>query len=122
MSEKMWNIMQRVKKRRKELNLSYKDLSERTGISRGTLEKYESGLIKNVPIGKFQLLADGLEIKPYELMGWDGEYLLSQKQKDEEHADIVDLHNVFLKLNETGRRNVLRYMSDILSIDKYRQK
>ncbi len=37
-------------------------------------------------------------------MGWDEDYLLSQDRKNETDGDIVDLHNAFLKLNETGRK------------------
>lgn len=118
-NKKMQEIMERVKKRRNELNLSFEDLSKRTGFGKSTLQRYETGLINSMPINRFELLAEGLEIEPYKLMGWDEEYLLSQDQKDEEHADIVNLHNIFLKLNECGRKRVLGYIFDIASIDKY---
>ena len=118
-NKKMQEIMERVKKRRNELNLSFEDLSKRTGFGKSTLQRYETGLINSMPINRFELLAEGLEIEPYKLMGWDEEYLLSQDQKDEAYADIVDLHNIFLKLNECGRKRVLGYIFDIASIDKY---
>ena len=115
----MQEVMERVKKRRNELNLSFEDLSKRTGFGKSTLQRYETGLISSMPINKFELLAEGLEIEPYKLMGWDEEYLLSQDQKDEVHADIINLHNGFLKLNECGRKKVLSYIFDIASIDRY---
>lgn len=118
-SPKMKGIIARMKKRREELNLSYEDLSKRTGLGSSTLQRYETGAINRIPVDRFEILARGLEIQPYKLMGWDEEYLLSQDQKEEIDADIVDLHKAFLKLNETGRSKVLGYVFDITSINKY---
>ncbi|ETJ33997.1 hypothetical protein Q604_UNBC11567G0001, partial [human gut metagenome] len=81
-------------------------------------QRYETGAINRIPIDRFEELAKGLEIEPYKLMGWDEDYLLSQDRKNETDGDIVDLHNAFLKLNETGRKKILEYIFDILSIDK----
>ncbi|WP_321994175.1 helix-turn-helix domain-containing protein [Clostridium butyricum] len=121
-SPKMKGIIARMKKRREELNLSYEDLSKRTGLGSSTLQRYETGAINRIPVDRFEILARGLEIQPYKLMGWDEEYLLSQDQKEEIDADIVDLHKAFLKLNETGRRKVHGYVFDIILIDKYVDK
>ena len=120
-SKRMKKIIERMKKRREELNLSYEDLSKKTGFGSSTLQRYERGAINRIPIDRFEALAKGLEIEPYKLMGWDEEYLLSQDQKEEANADIVDLHKAFSKLNETGKRKVLGYIFDIISIDKYIQ-
>ena len=40
-SEKMQDIMKRMKTRREELNMSYQTLSEKVGISKSTLQRYE---------------------------------------------------------------------------------
>ena len=45
-SEKMQDIMKRMKTRREELNMSYQTLSEKVGISKSTLQRYETGYIK----------------------------------------------------------------------------
>ena len=119
MSKKMQEIMERAKKRRNELNLSFEELSKRTGLGKSTLQRYETGLISRMPINRFESLAEGLEIEPYKLMGWDEDYLLSQDQKGLADADVVDLHKAFLKLNEAGKRKVLGYIFDIFLIDKY---
>ena len=118
-SNKMNQIIARMKKRREELNLSYENLSKRTGLGSSTLQRYETGAINRIPVDIFEILAKGLEIQPYKLMGWDEEYLLSQDKKEEIDADIVDLHKSFLKLNEIGRRKVIGYVFDIASINKY---
>ena len=44
-SEKMQDIIKRMKTRREELNMSYQTLSEKVGISKSTLQRYETGYI-----------------------------------------------------------------------------
>ena len=70
-SEKMQNIMKRMKDRREELNMSYQTLSEKVGISKSTLQRYETGYKKNMPVDKLEAIADALNVSPSYLMGWD---------------------------------------------------
>ena len=70
-SEKMQDIMKRMKTRREELNMSYQTLSEKVGISKSTLKRYETGYIKNMPVDKLEEIADALNVSPAYLMGWE---------------------------------------------------
>lgn len=70
-SEKMQEIMSRMKKRREELNMSYQTLSDKVGISKSTLQRYETGYIKNMPVDKLEAIATALCVSPAYLMGWD---------------------------------------------------
>lgn len=70
-SNKMQQIMNRMKTRREELNMSYQTLSEKVGISKSTLQRYETGYIKNMPVDKLEEIAKALNISPSYLMGWD---------------------------------------------------
>lgn len=70
-SEKMQEIMSRMKKRREELNMSYQTLSDKVGISKSTLQRYETGYIKNMPVDKLEDIAAALCVSPAYLMGWD---------------------------------------------------
>ena len=67
-SEKMQDIMKRM---REELNMSYQTLSEKVGISKSPLQRYETGYIKNMPVDKLEEIADALNISPAYLMGWE---------------------------------------------------
>ena len=42
--DKMHDIMKRMKTRREELNMSYQTLSEKVGISKSTLQRYETSM------------------------------------------------------------------------------
>lgn len=60
-----------MKNRRIELDMSYQTLADKVGISKSTLQRYETGNIKNMPIDKLEEVADALMVSPSYLMGWD---------------------------------------------------
>ena len=72
-SEKMQDIMSRMKKRREELDMSYQTLSDKVGISKSTLQRYETGYIKNMPVDKLEDIANAWQVSPAYLMGWTNE-------------------------------------------------
>lgn len=67
--EKMNEIVNRIKNRRIELGMSYQDLADKTGMSKSTLQRYETGAIKNIPLDKLEDLAAALQMDPAFLMG-----------------------------------------------------
>lgn len=70
-SEKMQEIMERMKNRRIELDMSYQILADKVGISKSTLQRYETGNIKNMPVDKLEEIAQALMVSPAYLMGWE---------------------------------------------------
>ena len=70
-TEQMRKIALRIKTRREELQLSFQQLSDSTGISKSTLQRYETGGIKNIPLDKLEVLAKGLKTTPEWILGWD---------------------------------------------------
>ena len=71
MSDDKWiEIINRIKNRRIELGLSYQDLADKTGMSKSTLQRYETGAIRSIPLDKLEDLANALEMDPAFLMGF----------------------------------------------------
>lgn len=65
MSEQDKRILQsRLKERRLFLNMTYQDLADKTGISKSTLQRYETGGIQNLPYDKIFTLSEALEVEP----------------------------------------------------------
>lgn len=64
-------IAKRMKEQREKEKLSFQDLADRTGLSKSTLQRYETGGIKNIPLDKLQVLSDGLNCSREYLLGWD---------------------------------------------------
>ncbi len=65
MNENDKKILQgKLKQRRLFLDLTYQDLADKTGLSKSTLQRYETGGIKNLPYDKIFILSDALEVNP----------------------------------------------------------
>lgn len=62
-------IANRLKTRRTQLNYSYQELADKVGMSKSTLQRYETGTIKNIPIARLKSLSAALNMDPNELIG-----------------------------------------------------
>lgn len=103
MSEKeLTDLIERIKERRLKLEMSYQDLSDATQISKSTLQRYETGYIKKVPINQIEILAKALHTTPSYLMGWDAPASpsLSLTQQEETHI------KKYRQLDADGRERV----------------
>ena len=109
-SEKMQEIMKRMKTRREELDMSYQTLSEKVGVSKSTLQRYETGYIKNMPVDKLEAIAEALQVSPSYLMGWD-EYEKPQTlaahfdgdEFTEDELDEIKQFAAFVKLKNKNK-------------------
>ena len=113
----MQEIVDRIKSRRLELKYSYQELADKTGMSKSTLQRYEAGAIRNIPLDKVQVLARGLGVSPEWLMGWQQAASPAtplQLTKQEEHLVIS-----FRGLNDEGREKAVEYMEDLTGMKKY---
>ena len=64
-------IIKRIKERRLALGMSYQDIADATGLSKSTIQRYETGAIRKVPINQIEDLARALHVTPAYLMGWE---------------------------------------------------
>lgn len=65
------SLKKNIKKYRLERKMTLDDVSEKIGVKKSTLQRYESGVISNIPSDKIEKLAEIFNIKPSTLMGWD---------------------------------------------------
>lgn len=63
-------VAQRIRQRRIELKLSLQDVSDLSGISKSTLQRYETGGIKNIHFQSIEKLSKALNTSPDWLFGW----------------------------------------------------
>lgn len=70
------SVGQRIKLRRKELDLTVEEVAAKLGKNKATVYRYESDEIENLPITVIEPLAEILNVSPSYLMGWD-EYSLN---------------------------------------------
>ena len=78
------NIGKIIKKRRKELNLSLKDIAKKLNVSESSISRYENEEIKSMRIGKLIPLSEILQVDIRELLleNYDKNYFhLSEEEK-----------------------------------------
>ena len=71
MDDSLLDIRKRLLERKNALNLSYQDMSDKTGLSKSTLQRYITGDIGKLGLDKVELLAKALNVTPAYLMGWE---------------------------------------------------
>ena len=62
---------ERIRARRRALGLTLEDVAAATGTSRQTIQRYENGVIGNIPDERLEALARALSTTPAYLMGWE---------------------------------------------------
>lgn len=67
----MTEIGKRIKHLRQLKDLTQEELGNRLGVSKATVNKYESGVVSNFSRPRIEQLAEILETSPSYLLGWD---------------------------------------------------
>lgn len=112
-NQNLTSIMNRIQTRRLELKLSYQDLANKTNMSKSTLQRYETGSIKNMPIDKLGVISSALDVDPMWILGFNSKITSEYTEEEKEY-----LKN-FRQLNMIGRNKVKNYTSDLIDSGKY---
>lgn len=117
------NIGKIIKKRRKELNLSLKDIAKKLNVSESSISRYENEEIKSMRIDKLIPLSEILQVDIRELLleNYDKNYFhLSEEEKElilnlrkenneklfkescEKYPELIaELEDVLMNINKT---------------------
>lgn len=63
------DIGEKIKERRKELDISAVQLAERLGMSKATIHRYENGDIRTIKLPVIEAMAAALKVNPLWLLG-----------------------------------------------------
>lgn len=69
-----------IVKRRKELHLTLEEVANRVGVSRATVHRWETGVLRNPGRDKIAALAAALQVSPEYLLGWTNDPGLKMEQ------------------------------------------
>lgn len=105
----------RIRKLRKERGLTLLQVADRLGVTESTVQRYESGNIKNLKYETMVELAELFGVSPAFLMGWTSE---DNTKVDREIMELVDL---FRKLNESGRTEALTRIQEMTELDRFKK-
>lgn len=97
------SLKENIKSRRLELNLTLEEVSKKLSISKPTLQRYESGVISNIPSNKIEKLAAILKTTPAMLMGWEEKNLEITQQLTKAEQSLLDKYNA---LDYTGKHTI----------------
>lgn len=110
----------KIKVLRAERNATLEDIGKAVGVSKTTVQRWESGEIANVRRDKIYKLAKALNTTPSYLMGWDNEDPDSPKpQSTVSGSDEAHLVDLYRELNPEGQERLLNYADDLVSSGKY---
>lgn len=121
------SIGQRIKSRREELGMSQEDLAHRIGYkSKSSINKIELD-IQQLRQSKIKQIADALETTTDYIMGWSEKKNDEPKEKhdvtdlikNQYGSDVYELVQLYLKLNEVGKKKIMEELHDTAALEKY---
>ena len=121
------SIGQRIKSRREELGMSQEDLAHRIGYkSKSSINKIELD-IQQLRQSKIKQIADALETTTDYIMGWSEKKNDEPKEKhdvtdlikNQYGSDVYELVQLYLKLNEVGKKKIMEELRDTAALPKY---
>lgn len=123
-------IGEKIKKRRKELGLTLDEVAEKVGVGKSTVQKWESGRIKNMRRDKIELLAQVLDMSPLDFVSTSQLLDIAEKTINQEKLVIEEVEKIFGKnvselvrcsnmLNDLGIIKLLERMEELIETPKY---
>lgn len=104
----------RLREMRLANNLTLDNVAKRIGVTRQTVQKYESGIIYGIPSDKIEALAKIYNTTPAYLMGWT-----NSSEPEIKNPQDTPLLNIYHRLNTRGKEKVLDYASDLAKSPDY---
>lgn len=101
----------RIKEMRISRGFTLLDVAEKLGVKEATMQRYESGQIKNIKHKTILSLSDIFHCSPSYLMGWEDEENADSKvTKNSSTCDEVALLESYRSLSEEGKEYIRRTM------------
>lgn len=115
---------EKIKYLRQLTNMSQEELGRRVGVQRAAINKYEKGSVTNIPIATIEKIAKVFDVSPTYILGWNGDESnpLSAEIKVLHGvtrfygAEVVQLLEMYVSLDTTGKKRVHQYMEDMSMI------
>ena len=112
----MNTIGERIKWLRKDrLHLTQEFVGNYIGVGKATVQKYEKGVITNIPSDKIMLLAEILETTPAFIMGWSENperftKVAVQPEKTQDEKQNDEIIKLLSSLSESSREQAMDYL------------
>lgn len=84
-------VGQKIRKARRDKDMTQEELAKKLGTTKATINRYESGVISNIPRSKIEALAKALDLQPSDLFTYEETLDMYRKQMDEARKEITEL-------------------------------
>lgn len=101
-------INKRIKEARIRKDLTLLEVATKLGVSEATVQRYESGEIKNIKHKTIQDLSNIFDCSPAYLMGWEDEPHLTKEELEEAEIKTIAAHAVG-DLSEESIKKIIEY-------------
>lgn len=109
-----------IKKVRSRTNKTLEDIAVQVGVSKQTIQKYESGIITNIPSDKIEKIAIALGVTPAYLMGWEEEKKeLINNISENLTKDEKEVLSLYKELDIEDRAEIRGTIKGMLKSEKY---
>ena len=124
------NIGNKIKELRKSRKMSQEKLGYKLGVSQAMIAQYENGK-RNPKIQTIIKIAGILEVRPFDLMSVDEYETLIKHEAAEEFDNVIKriipvdekiLRENYNKLNDFGKEEALKRISELTEIPKYKKE
>lgn len=112
-------IGKKINQRRKDLNLTLKDVADKVGVASSTISRYENGDIDHVKLPVLESIAKVLLLDVSWLIGKTSETNFKPMHNPYDYIRTnwgdycVELIKTFINLNNIGQKKVLEYIKDL---------
>lgn len=93
-------------------------------MQRAAIQKYEKGTVTNIPINTIEKIANVFDVSPTYIVGWStepsnplaAEVRVIQGVKKFFGMEAVELLEVYMMMNRTGKRRLFQYARDMVRL------
>ena len=111
-------INERIKQQRLSLNLTLSEVADLIGVKEATVQRYESGAIKNISHETICKLSDVLRCSPSYLMGWEENTPAVAPVLEDREQKLL---SSFALLNDSGQEEALKRVEELTELPKYKK-
>lgn len=113
----MTTLGQRIRQARIIKGMTLEEVAKIVQVSRQTIQRYESGVIGNIPSDKIELLSTALNVTPAYIMGWEEESPFDVKKLTLHAMAVRALAKLSKSPDEEKKSKLLEIVTDLLQGD-----
>lgn len=113
-------IGERIKEVRKRKGMTRQQLADKIGATKESIYKYETGIVKNIPIEKIIDISVEFNLSPDYFLGFPAFESTFELKEAAPPSKDIQLSHIFNKLSDSGQKKVLDYSKLVLFYEQHK--